>query len=138
MEKTIKQMSDEIGISKQKIYRYIKKNNINEVYQQDGAMYYDEVVQSQIKQEFTQKEVHQEVHQMHINEVAIEMLSKQLEVLQNELEIKNKQIAEMQKLLDNEQKLLDQEQQLSMSKQQQLLQLEEQKEEKKWYHFFKK
>lgn len=131
MEKTLKQMSDELGISKQKIYRYIKKNNINEVYQRDSTMYYDEVVQSQIKQEFTQKEVHQEVHQMHINEVAIDMLSKQLEVLQNELEVKNKQIAEMQKLLD-------QEQQLSMSKQQQVLQLEEQQKEKKWYHFFKK
>ena len=33
MAKTIKQIADELGLNKQKIYRYIKSNHINEVHQ---------------------------------------------------------------------------------------------------------
>lgn len=32
--KTIKQISDELGVDKQKVYRYIKKNHIKEVHQE--------------------------------------------------------------------------------------------------------
>ena len=31
--KTIRQIADELGIDKQKVYRYIRKNHINEAHQ---------------------------------------------------------------------------------------------------------
>lgn len=131
---TIKQLSDEIGVDKQKVYRYIKKNHINEAHQKSGVMYYDEAVQKQIKQALSQNEVHQdhinEAHQNHINEAVIDTLLKQSEMLKNELEAKNKQIAEMQKLLD-------QEQQLRMAEHQKILLLEQQEEETQKKHWWK-
>lgn len=60
---TIKQLSDEIGVDKQKVYRYIKKNHINEAHQENGVMYYDETVQMQIKQALSQNEAHHEAYQ---------------------------------------------------------------------------
>lgn len=130
MKKTIKQLSDEIGVDKQKVYRYIKKNHINEAHQENGMMYYDEAVQTQIKQAFSQNEVHHEAHQNHINEAVIDTLLKQSEILKNELEAKNRQIAEMQKLLD-------QEQQLRMAEHQRVLLLEQQEKEPQKRHWWK-
>lgn len=100
MTKTIKQIADELKIDKQKVYRYIKKNHINEAHQKNGVMYYDDVAEMLIKQAFiqniTSNEVHQEVHQNHINEAVIDVLLKQSEMLQKEFEIKNKQIISLQ------------------------------------------
>lgn len=117
--KTLKQIADEIGIDKQKVYRFVKKNCINEVHQKNGVMYYDEVAESKIKQGFASKEVHQESAS---SEAVIDVLLKQSETLQKELDIKNQQIANLQKLLD-------QEQQLRMVTEQKLLLLEEKQEE---------
>lgn len=127
---TIKQLSDEIGVDKQKVYRYIKKNHINEAHQENGVMYYDETVQMQIKQALSQNEAHHEAYQNHINEAVIDTLLKQSEMLKNELEAKNRQIAEMQKLLD-------QEQQLRMAEHQRVLLLEQQEEEPQKKHWWK-
>ena len=44
----IKQIADELGISKQKVYRFIKKENINESYQENSVMYYDDVAENRI------------------------------------------------------------------------------------------
>lgn len=98
--KTIKQIADEIGVDKQKVYRYIKKNHISEVHQEshqeNGVKWYDEVAETLIKQGFsnnsTSNEAHHEVHQNHINEAVNEAL---IEMLKKELEIKNKQIQEL-------------------------------------------
>lgn len=100
--KTLKQISDELGIDKQKVYRFVKKNHINEAHQKNGVMYYDDVAESKIKQGFFQKEVHQESAS---SEAVIDVLLKQSETLQKELDIKNQQIANLQKLLDQEQQL---------------------------------
>ena len=48
MAKTIKQMADALGVDKQRVYRYIKKNCISEAHQKNGVMYYDEVVEKRI------------------------------------------------------------------------------------------
>lgn len=146
MQMTIKQIADELNIDKQKVYRYIKKNHINEVHheahQKSSVMYYDEAVLTQIKQEFCKNEPHQEVHheahQNHINEAVFDAVLKQSEILQNELEVKNEQIAQFQKLLD-------QQQQLTAQVQQKLSLLEEKNEEpeaeieppKKWWQLWK-
>lgn len=107
MNKTLKQIADELGIDKQKIYRYVKKHGIEAVHQESTskphqAKQYDEAAQTLIKQAFCEKEVHQEstseAHQNHISESVIDALLKQLDE-------KDKQIKELTKLLDQEQQL---------------------------------
>lgn len=90
--KTLKQMADELGIDKQKIYRFVSKNCINEAHQDNGTKYYDEEAQTLIYQHFDDISCINEVHQNHINEALIDAVMKQLEVLQQENEIKNQQI----------------------------------------------
>lgn len=92
MSKTIKQIADEIGIDKQKAYRYIKKNHIKETHQKSGVMYYDEATEKLIIQAFSKDTVSSEAHQNHINDTVNDML---ISMLQKELEIKNKQIEEL-------------------------------------------
>lgn len=112
MAKTIKQIADEIGLDKQKVYRFIKKNHINEAHQKKGVMYYDEAVESLIKSHFSKITTSNEAHQTTSNDAVIDVLMKQSEILKNELEIKNKQIDELNKRLEENQRLLDQQQQL--------------------------
>ena len=159
--KTIKQISDELGVDKQKVYRYIKKNHIKEVHQEcisealqkNGTKYYDEVGESLIKQGFSDNtasdEVQQEVHHNHINDAVIDTLLMQIEVLKNELDVKNEQIKEKDKQLSDTLKALDQAQQLHAIAENKVKLLEEQQEEKKsvepehpeqkhWWNFWKK
>lgn len=102
MYKTLKEIADELNISKQKVYRYVKDNHIIEAVQNGQAKQYDEAVQEQIKQHFSKNEPHQkphrEAHQNRINDAVYEALIKQLE-------IKDAQIEKLQTLLDQEQQL---------------------------------
>lgn len=107
MNKTLKQIADELGVDKQKIYRFVKKHGIEAVHQESAseahqAKQYDEAAQTLIKQAFSQNEPHQEstseVHQNHISETVIDALLKQLDE-------KDKQIDQLQQLLNQEQKL---------------------------------
>jgi IS30 family transposase len=127
MAKTTKQIADELGVSKQKVYRYIKKNCISEAHQKNGVMYYDEAAETLIKRGFFKNEAHHEAHHEAVSEAVIELLK-------NELQAKNEQIEQLQKLLD-------QEQQLRMVSEQKLLLLEEKQEEpgptKKRWQFWK-
>jgi len=68
----MKQIADEIGVEKQKVYRYIKKYCINEVHQKNGVKYYSESVQNLIKQGFAEQTASNEVYQNHINEAVDE------------------------------------------------------------------
>lgn len=102
MYKTLKEIADELNISKQKVYRYVKDNHIIEAVQNGQVKQYDEAVQEQIKQHFSKNEPHQkphrEAHQNRINDAVYEALIKQLE-------IKDAQIEKLQTLLDQEQQL---------------------------------
>lgn len=92
--KTIKQIADELGVDKQRVYRYIRKNHINEAHQKNGVMHYDEAAEMLIKQGFSKNkslhEAHHEVLQNHISDTVNEAV---IEMLQNELQAKNEQIA---------------------------------------------
>lgn len=99
MSKTIKQLADELGIDKQRVYRYIKKNHINEVHQKHGVMYYDETAETLIKQAFSENKVHHEAHQNYINETVNESV---IELLRNELQAKNEQIEKLQSDIERE------------------------------------
>ena len=98
MNKTLKEIADELGVDKQKVYRFVKKNHINEVLQSASVKQYDEVAQRLIKQHFSEKVCVNEAHQNHINDAVFDALLKQLEE-------KDKQIDELQRLLDQEQQL---------------------------------
>lgn len=107
MAKTIKEIADELGVDKQKVYRFIKQNHINEVlheaHQRSGVKYYDEAAETLIKQGFSAKtvssEAHHEVLQNHINEAVcdtvIDMLRKELETKNQQLSVKDKQIEDL-------------------------------------------
>lgn len=135
--KTIKQIADELGIDKQKVYRFVKKNHINEVHhealQKNDVKYYDEVAESLIKSAFLESEVHHEALQSTSNDAVIDVLLMQSEALQKELEIKNRQIEELTKMLSDNQKLLDQAQQLHALSEKKILLLEESNQKKHWW-----
>ena len=108
MPKTIKQIADELGVDKQKVYRYIKKNHINEAHhealQKNGVKKYDEAAEALIKQGLLREgassealhEAHHEVLQNHINDAVFDTVSDAVvEMLRKELEIKNKQIEDL-------------------------------------------
>lgn len=158
--KTIKQIAEEIGVSKQKVYRYIKKNHIKEVHQEcisetlqkNGAKYYDKVAENLIKQGLSDNiasdEVQQEVHQNHTDDIVIDTLLKQIDMLQSELDVKNEQIKEKDKQISDTLKALDQAQQLQARAENKVKLLEEKQEEekaiepeqpekKKWWEFWK-
>lgn len=105
--KTIKQIADEIGISKQQVYRYIKSSHINEAHQRNGVMYYDEAVEAIIKSHFEKKttssEVHHEAHQAASSEVVNEAV---ITLLKQELETKNKQIFDLTEALTKAHELI--------------------------------
>lgn len=47
--KTIREIANELGVDKQKVYRFIKQNHINEAHhealQRSGVKYYDEAAE---------------------------------------------------------------------------------------------
>lgn len=152
--KTIKQIADELGVSKQKVYRFIVRNHITASSEVKRSKLYDESAEMLIKQGFLEDELHQkshhEVHQNHINdtvsEAVIELLRKELEQKNEQLQEKDRQISEMQAQLSMNQKLIDQEQQLHMVTEKKFMLLEQQheheevdmkiKEDKKWWKFW--
>ena len=95
-DKTLKQIADELGIDKQKVYRYVTKNNIKEALQSGQVKLYDETAQKQIKRYFSEKEQHHEAQQNHSNDTVIESLLRQLET-------KDKQINKLLESLQFEQ-----------------------------------
>lgn len=130
MEKTIKQIADEIGISKQKVYRYIQKSGIKEARQEGQVKWYDEAAQTQIKKHFSDKKPESRTNHHNINETVLK-----------QLEVKDKQIEALQKQLSDMQTLLDQEQKLHMIAEQKILAIEEKQQaenSKNWLQrFFK-
>lgn len=142
--KTMKQIAEELHIDKQRVYRFIKKNRINEAYQKNGAKYYDEVAQKLIKQGFEKDESHREAHQNRFksasNEAADTVTEKLIEMLEKELEEKNQQIKELNKLLDQQQQLnMKTMQELDVVREEKKLLLEskaEEEEKKPWWKIF--
>lgn len=100
--KTIKQIADELGVSKQKVYRFIVRNHITASSEVKQSKLYDEATEMLIKQGILEDEPyqksHHEAHQNHINdtvsEAVIELLRKELEQKNEQLQEKDRQIRE--------------------------------------------
>ena len=104
MPKTIKQIADELGVSKQRVYRFIKQNCINEVHQRNGVMYFDDAAEIRIKKGFSKNEPHREplheAHQNRINDAVSDTVSDAvIELLREELNQKNEQIRQLNERL---------------------------------------
>ena len=104
--KSQKQLADELGVSKQQVYRFCKNNHITEAHQNNGIYLYDETAQIRIIQYFSKKSSHQntasDAHKKHFNDAIIDTLIQQGETLSNQLIEKDKQIAALQLELTTE------------------------------------
>lgn len=101
MEKTIKQLADELGVSKQKLYRYIKKNHIIDVHQVESVIYIDDALESTLKSMFFKNTTSSDSHQKHINDLSND--AEIINLLKNELEKSHKRNEHLQQLLENQQ-----------------------------------
>ena len=106
--KTLLELSQELNVPKQKIYRYIKKHII-EVHLEMGVMYLDETAENLLKQTFNQNNIHQETaseaHQTTSNDTVLKQFETVIDILKTQLQEKDKQIEQLQKLLDQQQQL---------------------------------
>jgi len=96
--KTIKQIADEIGIDKQRVYRYIRKHRINEAHHEHDTKYYDEAAETLIIQHFTEIGVSGEAHHDHIKSGQFDVV---IAMLEKELDAKNRQISELTAALEH-------------------------------------
>lgn len=92
MAKTQKQIADFLGIDKQKVYRFIKKNNIEEAFQRNGTKYYDETAEKAIIKGLSEKPIQREAPQGASKSDSLEAV---VSILKNELDMKNEQIREL-------------------------------------------
>jgi len=110
--KTLLELSQELNVPKQKIYRYIKKHII-EVHHETGVMYIDETAETILKQVFNQDELHQEntsdvhheAHRATSDDTILKQFEAVIDILKIQLQEKDKQIEQLQKLLDQQQQL---------------------------------
>lgn len=99
MNKSMKQIADELGVDKQQVYRFINKNNIVEVVIDGQTKLYDETAQKAINEHFSEKQANSKSSSETHQTVLIDRLLKQIEslendkkVLQNQLDVKDNQI----------------------------------------------
>lgn len=150
--KTLKQIADEIGIDKQKVYRFVVKNHITASSEVKQSKLYDDVAERLIKSHFnhitTSNERCGEPHQKSGYDVVVEQLVKELESKNEQIREKDRQLAEkdrqlsaVHEMLSKNQELLDQQQQLQALTEQRLKLLEQQEpteeEPKKKWQFMK-
>lgn len=108
MEKTIKEIADELNVDKQKVYRFIKRHHISEVHQKKDVMYYDDAVQSLLILHFKKSdvvEVQENSYNNSLIDTIIEMQKNEIAAQKKQLEVKDTQIAELIRLLDKQQQL---------------------------------
>lgn len=131
--KTIKQIADELGVSKTAVRKKIENLGLRSSLQKNGNQFaIDENQERLIKSAFSESEAETKTETN--SQTETETVSALVSMLQRELDAKNEQIAHLQKLLD-------QEQQLRMVTEQKLLQIEDKQEQeeqpKKRWKFWK-
>lgn len=134
MSKTVKQIAEELGVSKQRVYRYIKSKRINEAYQEQGVMYYDEAAETAIKGAFLKNIAPDEARHNRISNTILETV---IDTLKAQLEVKDKQIEQLQRTVEQLTSALTAAQALNAADKQQLLQLEG-KHTSRWGRIFGK
>lgn len=118
--KTIKQIADELNVSKQAVYKRYKGKLYTAVcpytHTENNIVYIDEQGENIIKQDFLKEKPHTEAHTEHIQRHSgadteyiptqiLDTLNKTIELLQTQLKEKDNHIKELTKLLDQSQQL---------------------------------
>jgi DNA-directed RNA polymerase specialized sigma subunit len=93
--KTAKQIADELGIDKQRVYRFIKANCFTVKQSDRITQYYDEAVEKAIKQHFTNGTASETASSDAVSDAVLKHYEAVFEALKNELEAKNRQITEL-------------------------------------------
>jgi AcrR family transcriptional regulator len=96
--KTIKQIADELGVEKLRVYRYIRRNRINEAYREHQTGYYDDTVESLMWQHFKVDTVSGEALHDRISDTVSDTV---ISMLRQELDAKNAQLAAKDKQIDD-------------------------------------
>lgn len=146
--KTIRQLADEIGVSRQSVYNVVKKYNLqSKVYKdsQTGKSYLqlDEEQEMIVKSYFSKKPDNKELSSSQSQSFTVD--SQIFDSILHELDSKNRQIEAMQKTIDSLtaqlaeiSSMLKAEQILHAQSQQRIEQKEEAEEKKKrWFEFWK-
>lgn len=126
-----KQIADMLNVSKQRVYRCIKANHINEAHREavkgNTVLMYDMAAFMRIKgilvNDSISSEAHHEVHHEAVHDTPNEAV---VEALLKQLEIKDQQIAELNERLKESLKALDQAQHLQAMAEQKINLLEKQ------------
>lgn len=130
--KTIKQIADELGVSKTAVRKKIENLGLSEKVKTNGnRIEVDERQEKLIKSAFSQKEM----KTANANEVSeksetLRLLSSMVSTLTEQLQEKDKQIERLQTELENAQKSVDQAQQLHAMTEQKIRLLEQKEQEK--------
>lgn len=145
MAKTIKQIAEELGVSKTAVRKKIENLGLSEKVKTNGnRIEVDERQEKLIKSAFSQKET----KTANANEVSeksetLRLLSSMVSTLTEQLQEKDKQIERLQTELENAQKSVDQAQQLHAMTEQKIRLLEqkeqeqtEEPEKKHWWKIF--
>lgn len=127
-----KQIADILNVSKQRVYRCIKANHINEAHHEavkgNTVLMYDMAAFTRIKgilaNDSVSSEAHHEVHHEAVHDTPNEAV---VEALVKQLEIKDQQIQELNERLKEAHKALDQAQHLQAMSEQKINLLESQK-----------
>ena len=119
--KTVKQIADELGIDRQKVYRFIKKNCIKSCITEQGANRYDDTAVNMLKMGLLEEKAVsktvspnscEQYHEQGANrydDTVVEVLKKQLGVMQKNLDVlheelkeKNEHIKELTAVIDKQ------------------------------------
>lgn len=158
MEMTIKQLADELGVSKDKIKYRVGKLPGNYLVKKNGITYLKSEGIQAIREQVGKNSPGNYLGKSGVNyppctqsDKVVELLDHELQVLREQLEKKDKQLEEKDKqinslneMLADSQKLLDQQQQLNAIAEQKLLQMENleynppEPQKRSWLNFFKK
>lgn len=118
--KTVKQIADDLGVSKQAVFKKIDNLGLRKRLSKNGNQWLiDECIENTIKSAFLTTS-----RTTTSSSTGSQLVDGLVDMLQNELEAKNEQINQLQKLLD-------QEQQLRMVTEQKLMLLGEKQDDQK-------
>lgn len=103
--KTIKELADELGINKLRIYRFIDKRKIPESKIINTTKHYDLEAQQIIMAHFDKADNDKADNDKADNDKVLREKEARINFLEKEIDIKNSQISQIQNLLDQQQRL---------------------------------
>jgi len=123
MKKTIKELADELGVSKDKVKYQVRKLPSELTSKTGGVTYLSENAIEIVLLALTGKNT-QEIPSEFNYQLPTMFIEKELEKKDNEIKEKNKQIDNLHELLKQQQKLLDQQQVLTLQANKKIAELE--------------